>query len=261
VEAVKEFLRAGGTHLTVVHKPYRDLPPGSVARTAEAFERTLQLAEAARGAGAVVHVALAPHPAELTEMMRAGIALEEAARVYEQGLRLAAEHARAGRCIALGEVGRPHYPVGPEVWDRANALLQTALELCRDTGKAAILHTESATPDVFADLAARVRAAGLPLDHAVKHYSPPIVGPGNHGLFPSVIASGASAEAAARQGTRFLLETDYIDEPERPGAVLGPKTVPRRTLELVARGLLTEEQAHVVHADNPRRVYGIEVRL
>jgi TatD-related deoxyribonuclease len=28
------------------------------------------------------------------------------------------------------------------------------------------------------------------------------------------------------------METDYLDDPTRPGAVLGPKTVPRRTQEL-----------------------------
>lgn len=260
-EAVKEFLRAGGTHLTLVHKPYRDLPPGSAERTRQAFERTLRLAEVARAAGAVVHVALAPHPAELTEMLKAGLSLDDAARVYEQGLELAAEHARAGHCVALGEVGRPHYPVEPEVWERANALLQRALELCRDARVAAILHTESATPEVFADLAERVRASGLGLEQAVKHYSPPIVGPANHGLFPSVIAGGDSALQAARQGTRFLLETDYVDEPERPGAVLGPRTVPRRTLQLVQEGVLTEEQCWQVHGANAKRVYGIDVQV
>ncbi len=260
-EAVKEFLRAGGTHLTLVHKPYRDLPPGTLERTKEAFERTLALAEIARGAGAKVQVALGPHPAEFTEMMKAGLTLEEAAGMYEQGLRLAARMAVDHRCIALGEIGRPHYPVAPEVWDRANALLHLALALCKDAGVAAILHTESATPEVFADLAARVKAAGLPLEKAVKHYSPPIVGPDNHGLFPSIIASGSSCEEAAKQGTRFLLETDYIDEPERPGAVLGPKTVPRRTLELVQKGLLTEDQCWQVHSANPARIYGVAYDL
>lgn len=260
-EAVKEFLRAGGTHLTVVHKPYRDLPPGSVERTRAAFERTLALARMAAEAGARVQVALGPHPAEFTEMLKAGLAMEEAARVYEQGLALAGEHARAGRCIALGEVGRPHYEVEPGVWARANQLMHRALEVARDAGCAVILHTESATPEVFADLAQRIRAAGFPLEKAVKHYSPPIVGPDNHGLWPSIIASGESCEAAARQGTRFLLETDYVDEPERPGAVLGPKTVPRRTLALLRAGLLTEEQAWVVHRDNPQRVYGVEFGL
>jgi len=245
----------------VVHKPYRDLPPGTLERTREAFARTLTLADMAAAAGAQVRVALAPHPAEFTEMMKAGMALEDAARVYEQGLVLAAEHARAGTCTAMGEVGRPHYPVEPPVWERANLLMRRALEEARDAGCAVLLHTESATPEVFLDLAQRIRAAGFPLEKAVKHYSPPVVGPENQGLWPSIIASHDSAEEAARQGTRFLLETDYIDEPERPGAVLGPKTVPRRTLELVQKGLLSEEQAWTVHGENPRRIYGWDIAL
>jgi TatD-related deoxyribonuclease len=63
-------------------------------------------------------------------------------------------------------------------------------------------------------------------------------------------------EKALSQGTRFLLETDYIDDSRRPGAVLGPATVPRRTLALHARGLLTEEQAWTIHGDNPEKVFG-----
>lgn len=260
-EAVKEFLRAGGTHLTVVHKPYRDLPPGSLERTREAFDRTLSLARVAEGAGARVQVALGPHPAEFTEMMKAGLAMDDAARVYAQGLDLAGEHARAGRCVALGEVGRPHYPVEPAVWDRANALMHRAFEVARDAGVAVILHTESATPEVFADLAKRLADARFPLAKAVKHYSPPIVGADNAGLWPSIIASADSAAQAAKQGTRFLLETDYIDEPERPGAVLGPKTVPRRTLELLQQGLLSEDQVWEIHSRNPARIYGVPYEL
>ena len=32
----------------------------------------------------------------------------------------------------------------------------------------------------------------------------------------------------------FMLETDYMDDPRRPGAVLGPKIVPKRTQQLAA---------------------------
>ena len=39
----------------------------------------------------------------------------------------------------------------------------------------------------------------------------------------------------ARQG--FMLETDHMDDPARPGAVLGPKTVPKRTRQLSEAGV------------------------
>ena len=78
----------------------------------------------------------------------------------------------------------------------------------------------------------------------------------NAGLFPSVLAGKGAFEKALAQGTRFMLETDYIDDLRRPGAVLGPATVPRRTFDLFSRGALTEEQGWIIHGDNPRKVFG-----
>ena len=53
----------------------------------------------------------------------------------------------------------------------------------------------------------------------------------------------------------FMLETDYMDDPKRPGAVLGPKTVPKRTRQLLAAGL-DEEILYNCHRDLPERIYG-----
>ncbi len=54
-----------------------------------------------------------------------------------------------------------------------------------------------------------------------------------------------------------MIETDYIGDPEMPGAVLGPKTVPRRTLQLIGR--FDEEVFRKVHKENLEQVYGIEI--
>ena len=56
-----------------------------------------------------------------------------------------------------------------------------------------------------------------------------------------------------------MMETDYIDDLKRPGAVLGPKTVPRRTIELMKKGTLTEKQAYMIHKKNPERTYGFSL--
>ena len=262
VEAVKEFERAGGTHLMLVHKPY------GLSRTlddhARAFETTLAQAEKARAeTGVTVFVALAPHPAEFTELLKVGVPMEEAAQVYREASELAARHVREGRAVAMGEVGRPHWtPVPDDVWRAANELMEHQFALAKDAGCAAIIHCETGTPEVYADLARRCDAVGLARAKAVKHYSPPIVRESdNRGLFPSVLIGKGSAEAAAKEGTRWMMETDYMDDPKYPGAVLGPKTVPRRTADLLASGALTEEQAWAVHAENPRKVYGVDVEL
>jgi len=301
VEAVKEFERAGGTHLMLVHKPYwREGRARRFSRTLdefrEQFDTTMALAEKARaGTGVTVFVAIAPHPAEFTKMLDAGIPPAEAEAAYRAATELAGEYVRDGRAVALAEVGRPHWrPVDEDVLARANELMRHQFEVARDLGCAVQIHAETATPESFADLRAWADKAGLSPERVVKHYSTPIVDVAdNHGLWPSVLVGKGAAETAARAGTRFLMETDHIDEPlvedaatkkrmsgyawrhanpdktflvdctivGTTGEVLGPKTVPRRTRELLAQALLTEEQAWTIHAENPRKVYGIEVDL
>ncbi len=40
------------------------------------------------------------------------------------------------------------------------------------------------------------------------------------------------AETARSAASPWGMETDFLDDPRRPGAVLGPKTVPKRTQQL-----------------------------
>src|SRR5207247_706409 len=95
----------------------------------------------------------------------------------------------------------------------------------------------------------------------VKHHSTPFTKPEDtHGLVPSILAKENLVEEALKVGPRFLLETDYIDDPRRPGAVLGPATVPRKTKAWIANGLLTEDQAQVIHRETPERTYGFQIR-
>ena len=55
------------------------------------------------------------------------------------------------------------------------------------------------------------------------------------------------------------METDYIDDLLRPGAVLGPKTVPKTTFSLLSNGLLDEEKIHTIHIINPKKTYNIDL--
>src|SRR5581483_2037180 len=264
-QAAKDFLHAGGTHVMLVHKPYHEGAGinRSVADHERQFAITLEMAERARTLGLRVAVAVSPHPAEFTSLLSAAVPVEEAEAVHRGALEAAARLVREGKAVAMAEVGRPHWrPVADDIMARANALMEYSFALARDAGCPVQIHAETATPESFADLAAHLKAAGLPAERAVKHYSTPIVDVRvNHGLWPSVLIGKGSAEEALAGGTRFLMETDYMCDVRYPGAVLGPKTVPRRTADLVSKGLMTEEQAWVVHAENPKRVYGVDVAL
>ena len=261
IEAVKEFARAGGTHLVLV-----SLPPWSLGIDVsapddyrEVFDKVLKIARRAEEAEkAKVFVVLGVHPAEINGLSeRFGLA--RAVEIMRGGLLVAREYVDRGLAMGL-KSGRPHYPVDKEIWDASNDVMHSSFELARDSGCAVQLHTESATEGTLAEIAGIAKDAGLPREKVIKHFAPPMVRVCERlGVFPSVLAGEDAVQRALGEGARFMMETDYIDDPKRPGSVLGPKTVPRRTKQLIPEW--GEDVFWKIHKENPERVYGVEIGL
>ena len=258
VEAAKVFEKAGGTALMLTHSPYDDIPIRRTEDYEAAYARTLELARQVRDATRVkVFVALGPYPVDLIPLSKS-LGLAAAAEVLKQGVDLAGRHVANRDAVAIGEVGRPHFPVDADVWRASNEVLAHAMTVARDRECPVILHTEDPTSQTFQEFAAMADRSRLPRQKVVKHHSTPLTRPEeNGGIVPSILAKSELVRAAVGGGP-FFLETDYIDDPKRPGAVLGPATVPRKTKIWIAEGLLPENIAHQVHADLPRKTYGIE---
>lgn len=72
---------------------------------------------------------------------------------------------------------------------------------------------------------------------------------------PSVPASRKAAREALKNDGPFLLETDYIDDPERPGAVMSINSVPKRVKALLASGEMSLETAWRIGQHLPERLY------
>ena len=257
------FSKSGGTHLFVVNKMTRDYgvePSRDGFRTA--FETCISAVKEINEDGrATAFAVVGPHPAELAYLWKV-VGPQKAIAVVEDALGRAAECVREGKAVAIGEVGRPHFEVDAEVLEASNRLLDLALGLAAEVGCAVQLHMESGSPAQFEELAARARRAGLEPSRVVRHFSPPLVDAGiSTGIFPSLIASREQVSCALKQGDRFMLETDFIDDPSRPGAVTGPRTVPRTTRYLLEKGAMDEEAAFVIHKGNVERVYGVEVSI
>jgi TatD-related deoxyribonuclease len=259
VGAAKQFERAGGTALMLTHSPYEDIPIRRAEDYEAAYARTLDLARQVREATRLkVFVALGPYPVDLLAL-RESLGLAAAAAVLKRGVDLAGRRVADGEAVAIGEVGRPHFPVDPEVWRASNEILAHAMTVARDCGCPVILHTEDPTPETFREFAAIADRAGLRRERVVKHHSTPLTRPeDNLGIVPSILAK-EDLVLEALKGGPFLLETDYIDDPRRPGAVLGPATVPRKTKAWLERGILTPELAARIHGELPRRTYGVDL--
>ncbi|MFQ6107334.1 MAG: TatD family hydrolase [Thermoplasmata archaeon] len=257
VEAAKEFERAGGTHLIIAYLPHKERRIEKDRNHGPAFELTLSLADRVRKeTGLTVFVTVGPYPVELMHLAE-HMPLADAVDIMKRGMETAAKLVEERKTIAIGEIGRPHFPVDSIIMDASNEILQYGMKLAAEIDCPVVLHTESATPGVFSELARMADKAGLRRERVVKHFSTPFVHVEmNSGLFPSIIASLKNAMEAISQGNRFLMETDYLDDPNRPGAVLGPATVPKRTRALLANGMFSDEDVLKIHKDNPELVYG-----
>ena len=252
-EAAKDFFRAGGTHMFLVTKPSwsHHIHPVTGDEFRDVYEITLRTAEAIRETGVVVFPVFGVHPAEigrLTERMP----LSEAEAVMIRGLDIAAAYVEEGAAVAL-KSGRPHYPVDAEVWEASNRILQHALALARDADCTLQIHAETGPCSDVADMAAH---AGVSPKRVVKHFGSP-----DTPLMPSLLARSECIPSCAHSGLSFTMESDYMDDNSRPGAVIGPKSVPRYTRKYLEQGLFTEDDVWKIHAETPAQVYGVEITL
>lgn len=250
-EAVREFARAGGTHLLVVNKlSWAFLAVDDPGDFRVGFDHTVEVVrEATDLLDGRAWPVLGVHPALVSRLVDRGYDPEAAGELMRAGLEVAADYVADGPALAL-KSGRPHYEVDEDVWEASNATMRRAFELGAEFGCAVQLHTEGG--EDFSEVAAWAEEAGLPRERVVKHYaSGPVEGP-----VPSVIARKEELRRAAEAGVPFTMETDFLDDPDRPGAVLGPKTVPRRVGRLREEGY--DDALRRAHVETPARVYGID---
>jgi TatD-related deoxyribonuclease len=260
IEALREFSNAGGTHVVLSQLPYDEIQIKEEKDFRASYQITLDIAERARKETDVgVFVSVGPYPVLLIDLAEKH-GLSKATDIMKAGMDTAGKLVEEGKAIAIGEIGRPHFPVSPEILQASNDIMRYGMEVASEVGCAVVLHTESATPEAMKEIARIADVAGLERGKVVKHYCPPLImEEENHGLFPSVLASRTAITEALQKGTRFMMETDYLDDLSRPGAVMSITTVPKRTKSLMNSKSVSEETILRIHKDNPQKVYGIEI--
>ena len=270
LDAVSEFTLAGGTGIMLVHKPNfsSDLPTDLDGYRA-AYSGTLSMAEDVRTAyGIEVGVVLGPHPV-VWEHQIVPLGLKRATELHLEAVSLALDHIEAGDAVCLGEVGRPHYRVSDEIWVSANEMLREIMAMAAGAGTSIQLHVEDNGETTCRELATLCDEAGLARNKAIRHYAPANVAANfTHGLAATVSVGKGSVEAitatAASANAPWGMETDFLDDPRRPGAVLGPKTVPKRTQQLCTALQAADwdddkvsELMNSIHNDWPSQLYSV----
>ncbi|MDR2855579.1 MAG: TatD family hydrolase [Methanomicrobiales archaeon] len=251
IEAAKDFLRAGGTHVCLVTKPSWSwgIVPHGKADYRTVYDKTISIADEMRKIGLTVFVVLGVHPAEITFFKREA---HENACIMMEGIDAAAEYVLDGKAIAL-KSGRPHYPVDEAIFDLSNQVLSHALTQGADCACSVQIHAESGP---CADVVPMAKKVGMDPTKVVKHFAVP-----TSPLTLSLLARSVDIAACVHEGRFVMMESDYIDENTRPGSVIGPKSVPRFSKRLYDEGVLSEKDLYSIHKVTPEKIYGIEIEL
>ncbi len=229
---------------------------------AEQFDTTEALARrVGEETRVVAYPVLAPYPIDLLAAQSA-LGLDAAVQLHMSALEMAGRRVRDGRAIALGEVGRPHFPVDDTPLAAASeTLFDFALGVARDSDCPAVVHCEDLSDQGYRALAARARRSGLRPERLIKHYAraryavPDLEGPSR-----SYLARRELVREVLDDPPPWFLETDFLDDPARPGAVLDLTTVPKRAKWVASQLPEKVDRLRVPFEESVYKVYGLSLR-
>lgn len=260
---VREFKKAGGKLIALV-----GLTPGSygfetsVDGVLRSIDVHLQLCSRVRKELGGVLCLAGVHPATVDRLARSSRSLDSLyVDLVERVMKYLERSVRNGLADGLGEFGRPHYPATPESIALNEFITAKAMELARDYSLPIHIHSESSGRVTSESLKLLARYAGLSLDKVLVHHVPPKQASTytSEGFYVSVVGRSEVLSNLGNRCERVLVESDYLDDPKRPGVVMYPWDIPREVSEAVSRGSLTPECAREVLQRSPLRYYGVEL--
>lgn len=259
IKVAKQFYNVGGRAMIIPNKPSWTF--GEPFNFKKAMDLVIEYAEDInKNTKVKAFPIVGVHPAEFSRLIENGKSFEESFKIVKKALEYGKELVLEKKAFGIGEIGRPHYDVSDEEMEYQNKILKYGLELAREIDCPVQLHTESATEIEFKEFALFADSVKFNKKKLIKHFSGPyITKDENFGITPSVMSGKENIKIAISKGDNFLMETDYLDDLSRPGAVLGLKTVPKRTLDYIKKGIFTEEDAFKIHKENIEHIYSIDL--
>lgn len=260
----EKFKASGGWFIALVA-----LPPSAYGIEPPNFEAYVKVVEVhvaecsrARQAGLKVACIAGFHPAEVDKLIdkysvKPLQALELGYKVVDYVAGLAYENILDG----IGEVGRQHYKTTSDRTLIAQLILERAMEHSRDKGLLVHMHLEQAgeaTVDLTDKAATRIRA---PKNKLLFHHADPktAIEAWKKGYPSSIPGAPRLLEYAINNLDPFyMLESDYIDDPKRGGAVAYPWEMAYNINKLVKENRSLEEKASKILVDNIAVVYNVE---
>lgn len=255
IEGALRFKKAGGNAINLTNLPDYSLSPDHYYETI--YERTIKIAEAVRReTGLTVLITIGPYPLDYARFSEIGL---DGETLVMNGIDRAAKLIGEGVVNAMGEIGRPHFPVSASVVDESNRLLEYAFSRCGELECPAILHTEDLDNTRILEIEAFARKNGLDPRKVVKHHALPVNLWSDSWMRFSIPATRKFVRESISTEKKFLLETDYINDPGDDNRFLPPDSVPLRAIMI--RQNYPDSWEHTFNStfrDLPLEIFGSE---
>lgn len=261
----KKFREHGGWFIALVSLPPQHYGlPQTLEGAIKAIKLHVKQCDEARKAGVKVACIAGVHPAFIDHLIKrsGGSASNVISFVRENIMKLLARMIDEDKLQGIGEFGRPHYKSIPESFAANDAILLTALEIIRDHGGVLHLHLEQGGQITVESVETMVNSLGLRNTKSViLHHSS--AGMALHacrkGLSATIIGRSEPLAQAKRLGALCVeAESDYIDDPKRPGVVMYPWEIAEAVNQLLSADAELLEFLHKVMVDNISNVYGVK---
>ncbi len=262
----KKFLREGGKILVIVSLLTwsLDLPPCEITSFEKLYKMTIRACKEISEEGVHTLCILGIHPAEIHQMILKGWNIEKILNFVDCCMKLIENHIKSGEAHGIGEVGRPHWDVPEEEWRIHNIVLERCLEYAKDLDVPVHLHLERKGLETVKSIANIVNKVGNRKYSVVLHHAEGTVVKEafDAGLMPSVpVGRKQDFEQALQKDPVYVVESDYLDDPKRPGAVIAPWALVRKVRSLVESKLRGPEYVRKIAIDNLHLVYGDVVKI
>ncbi len=258
----KKFKDSGGWFMAIVGlSPWSYGLEPSIEGYAKTFELILRECSNAREEGIRVACFIGLHPGDLDKLVyKYSIKLEKLMEFVSKVFNIIEDYCKRGLIDGIGEVGRPHYRIDPVFVVASELVMEKAMMLAKDYDLLLHLHLEQGNGITVESIKQFIKLTGIPGRLVIFHHSRP-------GLLEYVVKNKFTAtvpgiEAILRVVFKriepvYLLESDFIDDPNRPGVVVYPWQMINNQLQILREGLVNAEYLAKLNIDNIAKVYRV----
>jgi len=259
----KRFIDSGGWFMVLV-----SLPPhhynlnNDFNGYIKSIEILINECRAARGYGIKTVCLAGIHPADVEDMVNRNV--KNVKDVIELAIKIlnhVSQLIKDGLIDGFGEVGRPHYKALPEAFTVNSILMRYTLMLAKDLNTYIHLHLEQGGYATVRDIYELLRILDIDRRRVILHHLDiwTAIEAENHGLYYTIPGKyPILKEAFKRLKPFYIVESDFIDDPKRPGVSSYPWEIIENQKKLVEENIVDVEYISRINIDNVAKIYGVE---